>query len=812
MKRRQTIIWTSMLVMLLSLGIVWVTGATPSDEAPAYAVKVDLPENVTAGQTVTASVTVTNSNTVAATDVTMGGLIPNKTTHVSGGTPDSTIASGYTYATFSFQNIPPGESVSFEHSFKIPADAKEGNVFQYDDVYIKSTVGNNIWTQYVPVNKRMSIPVPAVPVSFDYKKLQFIVEAPSPISSGGNYTIKIEVRNNQTSATPELSFYLPVPDGTTYASGGTAVTYNNKPFTKFEAGVMMGNTSKVLEYTVTIPDNPTIGTAYPIQGIAATYPSGQFIETITSGASGTMLVEAAGTTVAQYNRNGTPFSTPIDGYQFQNYGNENHVATNDLTPADVFLIFGPSVCKTGNTVDTCKLTAAAETWRTKQINGANGGHCEGMAVTSLSLFEGGFPLNGKSTPSDFGAQHTSGLAFTPDIQNYIMYYFVLQGTDEVYQATAESRKKPSEIVQALITEFNKPNPPGYTLGIYQPGYKKGHAITATAIEKVDDDNYRIIVYDNNFPKQRKYIEVDMQAETWRYSTSATPGHDPDAYEGNATTKTLEFVPLTARKPPVGNDYFTCDFCQQNGRSLAETPLTISYSGEGDILIIDPEGRKSGYDFFGSETVVDEIPNTNTTHLKHGLGKELPPKYQVPYIAAPNLYEVYVGAHSILSPTNGSLTIEGKGFIMGFDHIELPADGSTYRFQISPDGQTLSIDVDTDVLLPSMYVAFDPVDANTPSVIFELDGLELSADEIAIIELNQEEEWVYFETSDPLPNFFDLYVTEIDADGNVFEGFTTVQTPENLDFAYVDFGVWDGTGKIPIVIQQKFQYWLPFIAR
>jgi hypothetical protein len=71
------------------------------------------------------------------------------------------------------------------------------------------------------------------------------------------------------------------------------------------------------------------------------------------------------------------------------------------------------------------------------LNMASGGHCEGMAVTSLRFFKGQTYYTGNTTPGDFqgGAQRVYDLTRDQSIDNYIAYYFSLQDVREVWYPT-----------------------------------------------------------------------------------------------------------------------------------------------------------------------------------------------------------------------------------------------------------------------------------------------------------------------------------------------------------------------------------------
>lgn len=800
-----------------------------ASESPNIQVSVDVPENVTPGQTVEATLTVTNAGATPTTNIEVAGILPQRTTHVSGGTPDTTLWQGYTYIRLpAIENLAPGATQQLTHSFQIPANAQAGARYNYEDVAVEATAGGTRTFVWRTLNKIMTLDGGAPPPpAFQGNDVLVSVNTVNPITTGGDYPINVQMRNTGAVTGTNLLFSFPIPAGTTFVSGGTFIANyefnpgdNFGPHTQLTTNLNPGQVQTFV-YTVTVPANPSVGTAYPIQTIYMEHTGGTRLRFI--GVNASMLVEAPATLVAAYQHNDVVFNTAVHGFGFGNYGHGTRNWQDDLLPADMFTLFGPGVCQTG-TGENCVLTAPAEQQRMTILNAASGGHCEGMAVASIWMFEGR-SFKGKTTPQDFGAPPGGtavDLTLNELMENYIMYYFASQFAPEVSNAHWVNRKKPSEIVQDLIAGLNSGSAVGYTIGIYKPEtFAEGHAIIATGVEQLDGEphKYRILVYDNNFPKQRKYIEVDTQAETWRYSTAASPGNDPSAYTGTEDSRNLEYAPITIRELAEGQHY-TCRFCNApagQNRTLSESTVTISYLGQGEMLIVDPEtDYQIGYDFFDTETFIDTFTpngvNITVENLRVDPSMSLPPRYTLPY--TDGLYEVYIGARVGMSVTNGFLMVEGEGFVMGFDYIDLPDDGSTYRFQISPQGEVIGIDVDADidedVVLPAMYLAYDPVEEGEPSVVFQMDGLVLAGGELAIIRLDREEKRFYFETTDPYENFFDLQLTMINADGTTFEGETTVFTPENLDLFYVSYGEWDG-GKIPVVLTTKMFYnYLPIV--
>ena len=95
------------------------------------------------------------------------------------------------------------------------------------------------------------------------------------------------------------------------------------------------------------------------------------------------------------------------------------------------------------------------------------------------------------------------------------------------------------------------------MGIYLPDGSGGHAITPYAVEDLGNGTARILVYDNNWPKDSRFIEVDTINNSWRYLASASPDEPNSLYSGNASTRNLEIVSLSSR---LGRQ--ECDFCEE----------------------------------------------------------------------------------------------------------------------------------------------------------------------------------------------------------------------------------------------------------
>ncbi|MBI1299766.1 hypothetical protein GC175_32985 [bacterium] len=643
------------------------------------------------------------------------------------------------------------------------------------------------------------------------------VAGPIYVQSGQNLTYELTVHNLSSKVFTNIVFYNDLPVNTTHVSGGTLVTDNGPAYVQFTLPTLAANTTQTVTW-VAKANNVAVGTVINNNsfGLISSAPEAN------QGGGGPVstLVEAPGTLTAVFkDQNGLAFDVKVDGFQFQNYTNEApRNFGDDLGADDLFLLFGPAACQSGTTAATCKLSGPAQKWLEGQISGMGGGHCEGMAATSLRLFEW-LPFKGKSSPASFqsGAGTTIDLNFpAQSLENYIAHYFITQSVDEYYNSANEITLGPVAAVNKLIADFNRADPIPYTVGIYAlPGWKHGHAITAYGVETVSPSESRILVYDNNFPKQRQYITVNMAANTWRYVTAATPGEDDTIYEGTATSGNLSLHANNSRDLPAGQ-YFTCPFCNQPAGNasvqaaaagMVTGEISFQYSGEGAILVVNDAGQKTGNDI-GSDILLEEIPGAELIHFRGGLGKDIPPRISVPFTATDEtLYTVMVHGTTVETPTHGSLSITGYGFHMGLDNIEL-GPGEVFDFRVSPDGNHISFwvsgTVTGTVMAPAMHIAHDPIHVGDPSVVFEVSGETLIAGERISMTLEPALERIYIEDEGIEEEEFNITMDLIFPDGDTHVYTDTVIVPVGSTSAFVDFGAWDGLLTPPTYISGTLQ--------
>jgi hypothetical protein len=396
------------------------------------------------------------------------------------------------------------------------------------------------------------------------------------------------------------------------------------------------------------------------------------------------------------------FDPKVHGFGFRNFG-ENPDYEEDLTADDLIRMFGAeNVCIEGSTARDCVLYETAERWAEEAIEKMNNGHCDGFSVASLRMFVGK-PFKGRKTPADFqrGAKNLFDLKKNQTTSNYVSYYQTLTFLKETYIFRGPTfKKKPTEIMQ-MIAAAMKSKKEYYTLEVWmlQDGkYTRGHSVLPIAIEDMGADQYRIHVYDNNYPGQTKYVTIDAKKETWRYHTANNPAETARDYVGSATTNTLGLKRLSDRS----RARFECPFCDEdeeeetdddeayydNGlprnfmmnasfvapktkraQSGQET-MTVSLSGEADMLITDPNGKRIGYDSV-KKVPVNEIAGGLVNIIAGDIEDDLSPEYLIPLNAANKKpYKIAVSGKTLDGEETAELQVYGAGFVVGFEDISV----------------------------------------------------------------------------------------------------------------------------------------------
>jgi len=495
------------------------------------------------------------------------------------------------------------------------------------------------------------------------------------------------------------------------------------------------------------------------------------------------------------------YDPKVEGYSFRNYGSK-HDNENDLDADDLIKLFGAeNVCESGTSAQDCVLYEPAEEWLEQQFKMLSNGHCDGLALTSLAFWLEE-PFEGKKTPADWqsGAHNVSDLQQSDALFNYVARIHALQSLAEVYDFRREQfKRKPSEILHTLMDSMKDNSEDRMELLIYlviDGRLAKGHAIAPYAVEDMGDGEYRIHVYDSNYPGLSKYVELDAKEETWRYHTAANPSQTASDYVGDANTHSLSLQNLGARQLEV----YGCPFCPDSNeraslhhasKKTKKDQVGFTMDGEGEYLVTDPNGKRIGYDF-AKNHFVNEIPEADVITVTGGLGKNVPAQYNLPRLQAARPYTITVGGKGINQEVDADMEMTGPGFLVGFEGL-LVDPGETLSMTISPNGRELSFTASTDGETPSVFITI-ATGHKEPSYEFDIGGIKLAAGKTVTMKLDLEKEKLFFKDNDPDRDPYDVFVTRVNPNGteDYYEN-DDMDLAKKSDNYEMDFGKWDGKG-------------------
>jgi hypothetical protein len=498
------------------------------------------------------------------------------------------------------------------------------------------------------------------------------------------------------------------------------------------------------------------------------------------------------------------FDPERDGFAFGNYGRDRN-GENDLSAGDLILMFGADkVCIEGRTAEDCVLYQTAEQWMRDRIESMAGGRCDGFSVTSMRAWQK-LPFKGKSRPDHWQADATviHDLGFDDRLANYIAFYHSLQLLPEINKFRSQTFKfAPSRFV-ALLTESFRTGKEYYTLGVgmldENGKYTRGHSILPFAVEEMGDGEYRIHVYDNNFPGQTKYLTVNTTTETWRYNTASNPNETAEEYVGDKTTQTMSLKKMSDRD----RSRFQCPFCEKTktaGRSQTKAEIYFSFTGEGDLLITDPAGKQIGYDD-ERHSPVNQISAADVGYNDGGLGLNYSPDYVLPYDAtAERPYRILISGGDLEGETNADLQITAPGFVVGFEDIRLDPN-ERLLLSVSPDGRTLSFSASEDGETPAIYLTTED-GSDRPSYSFLIGGVSIEGGKTLTAALDLENGKVYFKDDDDDEDPYDVGMIRTNPDGSRNEFAADDLNIGRADSFQMDFGTWDGKGKMSFRVDEN----------
>lgn len=476
------------------------------------------------------------------------------------------------------------------------------------------------------------------------------------------------------------------------------------------------------------------------------------------------------------------FRPEKDGFSFENYGGGTGYV--NLTAAEVYRLFGSSVCASTPVDGSCTLTPAGEQWLQQQNEGMNGGHCEGFAVLSLLLYDK------KLNPQSFGASTVPELIVQGNekLQREIAYWFITQATRPANDAIVKGT--PVQIVDALRTSYQSGKLAEYAVGFYKRDRTGGHAVTPIAVEDRADGVAAILIYDNNYPKTTREILVNTTTNTWRYNGSTNPAEPADDYEGDAETKTLELAPIAPRIPQQ-----QCPFCEGSGASTAQDATRyneVYLDGNADLLITDQQtGKSIGY---RNGQPVDEIGGAEARSNKYLVpvwNSAEEPVYTIPITVD---FTISIDGTRLTTPTTSSVTMIGPGYTLDVNDITLDP-GQSDTLDVNSNGTQLSYRTASGET-PDLLLGFETPGADYSLVV---KGFDLAANDAVNLSLDEAGGKLRIDASTEQAVAFDLLLQRDDANSTQVFGTGDDVSINPEDLLYVDYASWQGNGQ-PLTVE------------
>ncbi len=495
--------------------------------------------------------------------------------------------------------------------------------------------------------------------------------------------------------------------------------------------------------------------------------------------------ESAGTGSAEVSAGSADsgFRPASHGFSFENYG--DNIQVENLTAVEMQRLFGDKVCAS-QAGGECILTPPAKQWMKEINNYMAGGHCEGMAVLSLLMY------SNHVNPGDFGATSTYDLSINNEaLQREIAYWWTTQATWPA--AAVKINESPQAVVNALIETYTSyPSPEEeWVMGIYMADFSGGHAITPFAVEDKGEGIYHILVYDNNWPDQSRVVEVDYDANTWRYQASTNPNEPESLYEGDQSTQTLEIVGINQRMMQQ-----ECDFCAgggasgqiRGGRGLAAASQEFNQiwlNGQADLQIITEDGQRIG--FFDGE-FINEIEGARGDNMKFGVDIWDINNEPVYFIPLGIQFSITVDASRATEGITNDVVMIGPGYDLVVAELYLDP-GTSDTITVSPDGTLLAYSTEYNDA-PDMIFGVETPAADYEFIVAALD-IESGAE--FVIELDMDAGYLSVNTDNTTEyGVYEIVMYRIDDEGESWFSNDDIYM-EPGDTSYFLFSEWEGPG-------------------
>ena len=260
----------------------------------------------------------------------------------------------------------------------------------------------------------------------------------------------------------------------------------------------------------------------------------------------------------------TGFSPTKDGFSFENFA--GFVSTAIFDAWSMRRMYGDNVCLQIQG-EACELRPEAQAFADQVNSATSGGLCEGFAALPALNFANKVKLTELGVKSDPFLISREELSL---IDREIAYWFGTQLLPSVKNGT--KRVTGREAVELLGRAFRDTPKKTFRIGLVRLNAagqaEGGHALMPYATKRITDSKWQILVYDSNHPASERAIEVDADADSWKYTAASNPSAPSGLYTGKGKKNRLYLIDNDLR---VGQQ--PCPFCP-GGAGGSQTILSF----------------------------------------------------------------------------------------------------------------------------------------------------------------------------------------------------------------------------------------------
>ncbi|MBV7339829.1 hypothetical protein KFU94_68790 [Chloroflexi bacterium TSY] len=466
-----------------------------------------------------------------------------------------------------------------------------------------------------------------------------------------------------------------------------------------------------------------------------------------------------------------------------------------MTIVEVQDLFGNQVC-TRLINDSCVPTPEAQQWIAMMNAFMESGHCTGLTVMGYRLFTDQF------TPSEFTptATWTYGIEQQASIMRQIARNYAMYDVEEVWRS--EIAGTPRDIINEMLRRQQLAD-----IGIFS--LIGGHSLLAHGVEEKGNNIYWILVYDSNHPGQELHVEVDYTANTWRYDEAAiNPSQRSSPWFGDAFSNSLFFYPLAAydQKP------LTCPFCRSQPNTAQPRGATVSFTGDGNLLVRNRQGQQMGR-WFGS--YINNMPDGHILRARGAFASKQAPILHLPPRSGPiNIQASASSSHGV----RGNLQAIRSGVSVAVDRLNLqynrveeifisfanqqlryrPTSDQQPVFKLSTTSHTPNrVDERLESGVPDTRTPDEQLDGNSITYSFAVGQLDVTEDGQVTLMMDKRDRFIV-STTDLEDNTASLVVIQLTEEGESI--FATNRLPLVSGGATsLDLTGWDGTSPLQFTV-------------